>query len=114
MSDITPRGLRAGGKALWAGIADLTDLDVGQKAQLLEACRAKDRLDGLDEIIRARQPGWDEYLNKANTTANQMKQLLAALRLPDEYGKKPQRHGSARGAYASTGAVSLVDRLRAG
>jgi hypothetical protein len=56
----------------------------------------------------------DDALAKANVTANLLKQLLAALRLPDDVtGKRPQRRG-ARGAYKpSAGKVSAKDRLRA-
>ena len=94
--------------------------------QLLEACRMKDRLDKLDGIIqgkgvlnlmRFRLVGMDDLLDdptatvevkfdavidKANSTANTMKQLLAALRLPDAAtGKRPQQRGGARGSYES-------------
>lgn len=94
------------------------DLDAVQLAQLTEACRAKDRLDRLDELLRGDADAWarvmhnartedyelkiDAALAAANTTANLMKQLLAALRLPDEKtGKRPQYRG-ARGAQAPT------------
>jgi len=42
-----PRGLRAGGKALWSGIAEVNDLDPGQIATLEAACRQRDRADSL-------------------------------------------------------------------
>jgi hypothetical protein len=57
----------------------------------------------------------DAALAQANSTANLMKQLLAAMRLPDEQsGRRPQKRG-ARGVY-KTGApakVSSLDRARA-
>jgi hypothetical protein len=100
--------------------------------QLLEACRAKDRLDRLDRILRGDVDVWarltrrlnttdyelkiDAALAQANTTANLMKQLLAALRLPDETtGKRPQRRGAARGAVRPQvpGGVSSIERARA-
>lgn len=127
-----PSTLGTGGRALWNAIDTAHDLNVTQFVQLEEACRAKDRLDRLDEILRGDVEVWarlvhdlrtEEYelkidaaLSSANTTANLMKQLLAALRLPDEVtGKKPQFRG-ARGAQKPAvpgGAkVSSLDRAR--
>lgn len=129
-----PSGLSAGGRALWREITADHELDAVQAAQLTEACRAKDRLDRLDDILRGDVDTWasvvsndrtgelelkiDQALNQANTTANLMKQLLAALRLPDvETGKKPQYRG-ARGAQkpstpGGSSKVSSLDRARA-
>jgi hypothetical protein len=127
-----PVGLAAGGRALWRAIAETNDLDTAQQVQLLEACRAKDRLDRLDELLRGDVDTWarlvhrlntedyelkiDAALSQANTTANLMKQLLAALRLPDEAtGKRPQYRG-ARGAQAPSkpgGTVTAINRARA-
>lgn len=127
-----PRGLGKGGRALWRSIAADHDLDVMQRVQLEEACRAKDRLDKLDEILRGDADVWahlvhsaqtedydlkiDDALTKANATANLMKQLLAAMRLEDpKTGKKPQYRG-ARGAQKPSvpgGNVSSLERARA-
>lgn len=132
MADDIPEGLGTGGSRLWAEVTQAHELDEVQRVQLLEACRAKDRLDRLDDLLRGDVDVWarlvhrvntddyelhiDKALDKANQTANQLKQLLAALRLPDEVsGKRPQRRG-ARGAYKprGTGAkVSSLDRARA-
>lgn len=129
----TPTGLGPGGKALWRAISEEHDLDAPQRVTLEEACRSKDRLDKLDEILRGDVDTWatlihdartedyelkiDAALSQANSTANLMKQLLAALRLPDaQTGKKPQQRGGARGTYAprqATGKVSSIDRARA-
>jgi len=129
----TPSGLSAGGKALWRSVSEDHVLDAVQEVQLLEACRAKDRLDKLDGLLRGDVDAWatltpvpggesfelvvDRALDKANTTANMMKQLLAALRLPDEQsGKRPQQRGGARGSYKTAavgGSVSSLDRARA-
>lgn len=129
----TPSGLNAGGKALWRSVSEDHTLDSVQEVQLLEACRAKDRLDKLDALLRGDVDTWaslthrvqtedyelviDKALDKANTTANMMKQLLAALRLPDEQsGKRPQQRGGARGSYKPTvvgGTVSSLDQARA-
>lgn len=129
-----PKGLRVGGKSLWTAIDDEHELDAMQLVQLEEACRAKDRLDQLDEILRADVDTWaklvldvrsdgdvfelrmTQALAQANATANLMKQLLAALRLPDaQTGKKPQYRGP-RGAQkpsvAGGAKVSSLDRAR--
>lgn len=126
-------GLRAGGTALWLAVSEEHELDATQLVQLEEACRAKDRLDQLDEILRGDSDTWmrlvrdiraesevyelriTQALTQANTTANLMKQLLAALRLPDTLtGKKPQYRGP-RGVQkpsVSSGSVSSLDRAR--
>jgi hypothetical protein len=127
-----PESLASGGRALWDAIADVHDLDATQLVQLEEACRAKDRLDRLDSLLRGDLDSWlsiqefddgrpavlviNSALTQANATANLMKQLIAALRLPDaQTGKKPQFRGP-RGAQAPTvpgGKVSSLDRARA-
>lgn len=130
-----PDSLATGGRALWDAICDAhDDLDATQLVQLEEACRAKDRLDKLDQLLRGDVDTWasvmhnvrtedyelkiDDALGKATTTANLMKQLLAALRLPDaQTGKRPQFRGP-RGAQKPTvpgggGKVSSLDRARA-
>jgi hypothetical protein len=121
---------------LWKSIVDDHELDGPQIVQLTEACRMKDRCDKLDAVLRGDASTWaeistdlrgdpvslriDSALAKANETANSMKQLLAALRLPDAAtGKRPQRRGP-RGAQKPTvpggadGAakVSSIDRAR--
>lgn len=128
-----PAGLGLGGSALWVAITGDAELDAPQLVQLTEACRAKDRLDKLDELLRGDVDTWTrlvvdiqsdgqvyelrmtQALTQANATANLMKQLLAALRLPDESGKRPQFRG-ARGAQKPSvpgGKVSSLDRARA-
>lgn len=128
-----PSGLGPGGRALWKGITGTHELDAMQVVQLTEACRMKDRCDKLDLILRGDADRWmdvvgdsdhltcslriDGALAKANETANSMKQLLAALRLPDDAGKRPQQRGP-RGAQKPTVAggapkVSSIERARA-
>ena len=112
-----PTDLGPGGRSLWDGITDEHDLDASQQVQLLEACREKDRCDALDRMMaNAEDPKvYLSLVGKANETANQMKQLLAALRLPDaQTGKRPQYRG-ARGAQKPSvpgGKVSSLDRAR--
>ena len=129
-----PEGLAVGGRALWVAITKDHDLDAVQLVNLTEACRLKDRLDEMDRIVQGKgvtelmrfrrvdlggdgtvtvEVKFDDVIGKANATANQMKQLLAALRLPDaETGKRPQQRGGARGAYKTGASVSSLDRAR--
>lgn len=95
----------------------------------------KDRLDKLDELLRGDVSAWasiessdggrpsvlviNSALDKANTTANTMKQLLAAMRLADATGRRPQQRGP-RGSYGAQVAggkesakVSSLERARA-
>jgi hypothetical protein len=135
MSDLSaPDGLGVGGSTLWHSVVSQHTLDALQQVTLTEACRAKDRLDKLDLLLRADVETWatlthnlrtedyelkiDAALSAANSTANLLKQLLAALRLPDDVsGKRPQQRGGARGSYtpsgAKAGSVSSLDRARA-
>lgn len=132
MTAKAPVGLSAGGRALWRDITDAHDLDAAQLVQLTEACRAKDRLDKLDDVLRGDGHTWMQLvedfksdqvselritgaLKEANATANLLKQLLAALRLPDEVtGKKPQYRGP-RGAQKPSvpAGISSLERARA-
>ncbi len=136
-----PEGLAAGGRALWRDITSAHEfLDAQQLVQLTEACRAKDRLDEFDAVIRGRpdfvdllhfrtqgahedkaviEVKFDSILTVANATANLLKQLLAAMRLPDASGARPQQRGGARGAYGAQtpggktpGKVSSIERAR--
>lgn len=132
MADRSPVGLASGGRALWKAITVDYDLDATQRVQLEEACRAKDRLDKLDGLLRGDADSWatlvhdlrtedydlkiDSALSQANATANLMKQLLAALRLPDvDTGKRAPQRGP-RGAVQPQvpgGKVSSLERARA-
>lgn len=115
----TPKGLRSGGRDLWEAVDGDHDLDAPQLVQLEEACRIKDRCDALDRAVRELEDSGElkDYLSavaQANASANQMKQLIAALRLPDEHGRKPQYRGP-RGAQKPSlvgGKVSSIDRAR--
>lgn len=127
------------GKRLAEEIAELHDLSPEQRVILEEACRCADRLDKLDAIIAGKgvlellhfrsmlNEGTedervivlqvDSVLSEARQQQTVFKQLLAALRLPDEAGKRPQQRGGARGAYqpsgnAAAGNVSSLDRAR--
>ncbi len=104
----TPNGLAVGGRSLWAQVTEEHNLDVVQVVTLIEACRAKDRLDRLDVMARCGSSTWGHVGpvsmsldpgRLVNQTADLMKQLLASLRLPDRDGRRPQRRGTSRGAY---------------
>ena len=122
-----PESLGPGGARLWRALlaqdAALEAEECPAREVALEACRAKDRCDALDEVCRSEpamlmtdkglpvaHPAWVE----ARQQANILKQLVAALRLPDEAtGKRPQRHMGAAGARRPNGAGSARDRLKA-
>lgn len=131
-----PAGLGSGGRQLWRDVAKDHELNRVQLVQLHEACRMKDRCDKLDEILRGEVDTWARIvpleaegefkvqiagaLDRANATANSMKQLLAALRLPDDVtGKRPQQRGprgaqkpSQPGGATPPGKVSSIERAR--
>lgn len=133
---LPPAGLDTGGRALWTGVVErYSPLTEPQLVQLHEAARMKDRCDRLDLILRGDVDTWarltldttgevydvrvTSVMMRAGEAAQHMKQLLAALRLPDETGKMPQRRG-ARGAQAPTvpggkgpQGVSSLERFRA-
>jgi len=125
--DDVPAGLSSGGKRLWRAllaqdVALAEELNPNREVAI-EACRAKDRCDVLADLCATTDvmldnnkgqpvahPAWVESRQQANI----LKQLIAALRLPDvATGKRPQRRG-ARGSYArAPGTVSSLDRARA-
>ena len=125
-----PARLRARGTQLWSDITEAHDLDSAQLVQLEEACRVADRLEQLDRLLTGDASDWvelvekkgsegtvevvvDKALAEARQQQNILKQLVAALRLPDEAtGKRPQRRG-ARGAYKPRSGGSARDRLQA-
>ena len=139
MARQAPKGLATRGRRLWREITEAHELDPMQTVMLEEACRCADRLDKLEEKLSGREDAWahllarmdfgdedtrvielriDGALSEARQQQNVFKQLLAALRLPDAAGVRPQQRGGARGAYApkksGTGAsnvVSLADRF---
>lgn len=124
-----PNDFAGGGSRLWDNVTEAHDLDAVQLVQLEEACRLKDRLDQLDRVLRGDGDVWvkitedrdgdisikvDSALVEARQQATVFKQMLAALRLPDEVsGKRPQRRGGARGAYTKAGKGGKVSSLEA-
>lgn len=130
MSDFPP-GLASGGRRLWSSLiaqdSTLADELNPNREVAVEACRAKDRCDVLAEICATSDvmidngkgqpvahPAWVESRQQANI----LKQLIAALRLPDQAtGKRPQHHMGASGVRQPNGigtaAVSSLDLARA-
>lgn len=136
-----PRGLGVKGTRLWRELHEERGEKFPPAESVLveEACRMADRLDKLNALLvgdddawaRVRIPGNSDELvlvvndamSEARQQANVLKQIIAALRLPDESGSKPQRRG-ARGAYspgagsaraavkAVSGTVSALDSAR--
>lgn len=107
-----PDGLGVGGRALWGSVTDDHELDASQLVQLEEACRAKDRCDRLADMLNEEHD--HKLQSDANATANLMKQLIAALRLPDpNTGKRPQYRGARGVQKPSVSNVSSLERARA-
>jgi hypothetical protein len=105
---------------------DLADVLNPTRTVAIQACRAKDRCDRAEESVRVEDatvdngkgqpvanPSWVE----ARQQENSLKQLIAALRLPDDAGKRPQRHMGATAGRKPNGAgaarVSSLERARA-
>jgi hypothetical protein len=106
--DLGPRG-----RFLWDSVTEAHELDATQLIQLEDACNAADEVARMTEMLAE---GHDSKLQSdLNATRNLVKQLIAALRLPDQFGKRPQVRGTARGAVAPQqpgGKVSSLDRAR--
>lgn len=133
-TELAPSGLGARGRRLWREMHDLTAFNPAERVLLEEACRIADRLDRLDRLLTGSAQDWvrlveskgdperqevviDNALSEARQQANVLKQLVAALRLPDEQsGKRPQQRGGARGAYTPSGAkagnVTALEKFR--
>ena len=132
-----PARLGPRGAKLWRDVTESYDLaeKPAELELLAEACRITDRLEKLDELLAGGTEEWtrvrvprsdsddqvmilmiDGALAEARQQQNILKQVVAALRLPDEVsGKRPQRRG-ARGAYqpkgAGSGTVTALERAR--
>lgn len=120
----SPEGLSARGSELWASLIEqhpaMSDAD---KQVALEACRTADLIDRLERICLLSEPVIENErgalvthpaIVEARQQRQTLKQLVAALRLPDpKTGKQPQHRG-ARGAYKPSGTVTSIDKFRAG
>lgn len=120
---------------MWKDLHELAEMNGAEEAVAEEACRIKDRLDQLDVILTDPEASWlrfrmndeatevtvsiDSVLSESRQQANVFKQLIAALRLPDDKsGERPQHRGGGRGAYKSAGnagagaKVTSIERAR--
>jgi hypothetical protein len=109
--------LRAAGRSFWDSITEAHDLDGVQRVLLLEACRLTDHINDLHHAamtdgktlrvveVNGRKVALtvkDPVRLYISCTKTRMS-MLAAMRLPDETGKRPQRRGGARGPYQPRG-----------
>lgn len=109
MAEFGPRGQR-----LWDAINEKHELDAAQVVQLEEACHAADEAERMTAMLSERHDS--KLQSDVNATRNLLKQLLAAMRLPDEAtGKRPQRRTGPgqSGVHVPGGKVSSLDRARA-
>lgn len=101
--------LGTSGARLWQHITESYDLDVNDELVLLSACRTADLCDRLaeqaarEDLTTVNHRG-DTVINSVvaehRAQAQQLTRQLAALRIPDDSGSRPQRRGAPRGAYA--------------
>jgi hypothetical protein len=119
-----PEGLSDRGSTLWASLLEqhpaMSDAD---QQVALEACRTADLIDRLERICLTSEPVIENErgalvthpaIVEVRQQRQTLKQLVAALRLPDgKTGKQPQRRG-ARGAYKPAGTVTSLDKFRTG
>lgn len=130
MTDDIPEGLDIRGARLWSSLIEQDpDMSDPMRELALECCRVADLLERFNdecddaELSMVTDKGGvvtNPLFAERRQQQQNLKQLVAALRLPDEAtGKRPQRRG-ARGAYtpsgargASKGTVSSLDRARA-
>jgi hypothetical protein len=141
-----PKGLGVRGTKLWRELHEERGeaFPPAETVLVEEACRMVDRLERLNGLLVGDEAAWarvrvpvnavedtplvlvvNDALAEARQQANVLKQIIAALRLPDEAGARPQRRG-ARGSYQTggasgakatvarvTGTVTALDRARA-
>lgn len=102
-----PRGLGKSGRKLWRSVQEMAEMETHEELLLLEACRTADRLDSLADAAQSApltvtNHKGDEVANPLMVESRQqsivLARLIAALRIPDEEGRTPQRRGT-RGAY---------------
>ncbi len=104
-----PSDLRRRGVKLWVALSEAHSLDGAQEIVLHEACRLADRLDSL--AGPAGEDPTSGAARHARDSAQAMARLIAALRLPDAAGRKPQAR-QMRGALKPYENVSSLDRAR--
>lgn len=116
-----PVGLDERGSHLWVSLHEAQVFSPVERELVLEACRVADRLERLEDICSSVDPVVETdkgglithpAFAESRQQQNLLKQLIAALRLPDEAsGKRPQQRGGARGAYKPSGKLASVSSL---
>jgi hypothetical protein len=112
------------GTKLWESIhLQHPAMSEAERELVVEACRIADRLERLDYICRMESPVIESRtgpiahpaLAEARQQQNLLKQIIAALRIPDAKTGDRAQHRSARGVQQPKGAgsVSSLDRARA-
>jgi len=99
-----PRRFGASGRKLWREVLGRFEFDQHELSLLVEACRTVDALDRLDEMVHAEGLLLEGKAHPALVEARLQRvvltRILATLRLPEgESDVRPQRRGTARGAY---------------
>jgi hypothetical protein len=119
-----PEGLSGRGSELWTSLLEQHPaMSEADKQVALEACRTADLIDRLERICLLSEPVIENdrgtlvthpAIVEVRQQRQTLKQLVAALRLPDsKTGKQPQHRG-ARGVYKPGGTVTSLDKFRAG
>ena len=108
-----PEKFGRSGRELWGEIEGKYTLNTPEKLQLLQACRAVDRLDEIQAEMQGQpymldgkvQPVVNPLAVEARLLSAALAKLLAGLRIPDaepeSVAPRPQRRGGARGSYAT-------------
>ncbi|MFC4000751.1 hypothetical protein ACFS2C_11835 [Prauserella oleivorans] len=110
--------LQERGRRLWASLleqdTELADERDPRREVALSACRTADRVELLERMAAEVPPVLDGKTHPVLVEVRQQSALLArlvaALRLPDEHGRRPQRR-QLRGVHQPA-AVSSLERAR--
>jgi hypothetical protein len=112
-----PKGLQAPGRRLYREITGRFELDAAESAILVQACRTADSLEDLQGVLDA--AGVTDDRGRPSPVLGELRQqrlvlarLVAALRIPDAEGARPQRR-AIRGVYRSRVNPAPPDGLRA-
>lgn len=108
MSDTTrPDILTGRGADLWDSLTQEFDFGAHDQSLLIEACRTLTLIDDLDERL---QTVGVTVAGRANPLLAEIRQqrlvfarTIAALRIPDDDGNRPQNHVGVRGTYGMAG-----------
>ncbi len=103
-----PRGLAASGRRLWSDVSDCFELDPMQAVILEAACKQRDR---AEVFAPAAASGDATAARQERDSVLAMARLLAAMRVPDDAGRRPKVYPGPSGVKQPT-TVSARDRLR--